>query len=84
MASKFRVIGLNKDGGDCECCGKKNLRKLVIVRRVEDDGDGEMLQIGSGCAAKLCRTTAASAASIETNARNVTLYPKFCGGMILE
>lgn len=72
----FKVIGLDRDGGTCECCGKDNLKKLVILREVTEEGDGALLRFGTQCAAKAAKYTH-SAASIETAAKNATEYAFF-------
>lgn len=84
MKTQFKIIGLDRDGGDCECCGKKDLRKLVIVRVVKDGEETESIRIGTGCAAKMARKTNISANAIETAARNVTDFPNIVRPTVFE
>lgn len=77
MATRcFKVVGLDRDGGRCECCGRDNLKKLVILREVTEEGEGDVLRFGSACAAKAVNFSW-SAASIETAGKNANLHPMF-------
>ncbi len=42
----MKILGINDDVTVCECCGKKNLKKTVVL-----DRDGEVLHYGTDCAA---------------------------------
>lgn len=84
MRTQFKIIGLDRDGGDCDCCAKKDLRKLVIVRVLKDGQDADLIRIGTGCAAKLARKTNISAGTIETAARNVTDFPNVVRPTVFE
>ena len=55
------VRGTTADYNGCDCCGRENLKKYVVI-----DIDGETLHLGTGCAAKLLTV---DAATIKTAAR---------------
>lgn len=53
--SKLRVeyFGITDECGTCECCGKTNLRKAVMLFVLDADGNrDELVYYGTTCAAK--------------------------------
>ena len=44
----FKALGTVDDNDTCDCCGKTNLKKTVVLR----DVDGEIHFFGSSCAAR--------------------------------
>lgn len=44
----YTIKGIISAERPCECCGNKNLEKNVVLER-----DGELLYVGTSCAAKL-------------------------------
>lgn len=45
-----KILGTNDDQTVCDCCGKTNLKKTVII-----DLDGKIVAYGVDCAAKLLK-----------------------------
>jgi hypothetical protein len=43
-----KVLGVNSDTSVCECCGKSNLKKVVVLQLA----NGEVVRYGRDCAAK--------------------------------
>lgn len=46
---KIKVLGYTTDFGQCECCGKDNLRGTISILDIES---GVILHFGTTCAAK--------------------------------
>lgn len=44
----IKVLGINSDTTTCDCCGKKNLKRVVTLLME----DGRVLNYGTDCAAK--------------------------------
>lgn len=44
-----RILGINDEQTVCDCCGKKNLKRTVII----DKGEGEIVRYGTTCASKV-------------------------------
>jgi hypothetical protein len=49
MARQVLVLGA-EEGGVCECCGKTNLKKVVVL-----EIEGEVVRYGCDCASKAIR-----------------------------
>lgn len=49
MTATFKIIGITDETTVCECCGKSNLKKVVVLENVET---GEIVRYGVDCAAK--------------------------------
>lgn len=47
MANRFQVVGVNDERDFCECCGRKNLKRVVWVRDTETD---DVKHFGTTCA----------------------------------
>lgn len=45
--NRFQVLAVNDEKDFCECCGKKNLKRVVFVRDTETD---EVKHFGTSCA----------------------------------
>jgi hypothetical protein len=50
MAKQVKVLGTTDETSICECCGKTNLKKVVVL-----DIEGEVVRFGCDCAAKALR-----------------------------
>ncbi len=48
----FKIIGITDDSHICECCGKKNLKKVVVMENIDT---GSIVRYGTDCAAKAMR-----------------------------
>lgn len=84
MRNQYKVIGIDRDGGDCECCGRKNLRKLVFISVIRDGEEAEVIRVGSMCAAKMARISNVSSSRIETAANNFDKYPDIYSPLTFE
>jgi hypothetical protein len=51
---KFKIVGISDDQNVCECCGKKNLKKVI---HLEDIETGYTVAYGVVCAAKVQKIT---------------------------
>lgn len=51
--SKFYIAAIHDDQDFCDCCGKRNLKKVVLVV----NANGAEMNVGTECAAKLCGIT---------------------------
>jgi hypothetical protein len=45
----FKMIGITDETTVCECCGKTNLKKVVVLENINT---GEIVRYGVDCAAK--------------------------------
>jgi hypothetical protein len=52
MAKQVRVLGTTDETSICECCGKTNLKKVVVL-----EIEGEIVRYGCDCAGKALRHT---------------------------
>ena len=53
-----KIIGTTQDITDCECCGRTNLKKTVIVAVLDADGNTDSIAYyGTVCAAKATKRT---------------------------
>ena len=54
----LKMIGLTDTVSKCDCCGKQNLKKVIVLTESEDlnPGSDEVSFYGSQCAAKALRT----------------------------
>jgi hypothetical protein len=51
--AKFKVKGIDRDFDTCECCGKTNLKKTVVLARLDLDGNEmDVVRYGVDCAAR--------------------------------
>lgn len=75
MTTTFKILGINDDVTTCECCGKVNLKKTVVLSM---NGEGEV-HYGVNCAARALRGSEKSGdrKSVETEARAISLARKW-------
>ena len=54
MTSKFRLVGINDDAHTCSCCGRSDLKRVLWLLPLDQDGnaDGEAIPYGTSCGAK--------------------------------
>lgn len=54
MTTKYFVIGSSNDCTICDCCGKQNLKKTVVLGVIDEDGNKEYdpHYFGTTCAKK--------------------------------
>jgi hypothetical protein len=52
-AASFRVLGMTDDGA-CECCGRTDLKRRVVLLRLSSD---ERVMFGTACAARALQTS---------------------------
>lgn len=45
----FKIIGITDETTVCECCGKSNLKKVVVMENIDT---GEIVRYGVDCAAR--------------------------------
>jgi len=45
-----KILGINDEQTICDCCGKKNLKKTVIIEM-----DDKIVRYGTSCASKIFR-----------------------------
>ncbi|MFI0822231.1 hypothetical protein ACH4TX_41655 [Streptomyces sp. NPDC021098] len=59
MTATYRIKGTTTDTTTCNCCGRTNLRRTVILIPLDADGNehGEVGYYGTGCAATLLTWT---------------------------
>jgi hypothetical protein len=52
-ARRFEVIGTTADYNACDCCGRSNLKRYVVLRVVDCNAhdSGDVVFYGTGCAA---------------------------------
>lgn len=74
MNAAYRILGINDDVTTCECCGKSNLKKTVVLG--SDSGE---VHFGVDCAARamLGNNKSGSRKTIDTQARAVALARKW-------
>lgn len=55
MSQKFRCVGINDDFNHCECCGRTDLKRVMMLVPLDADGnpEGEAAPYGTSCGAKL-------------------------------
>jgi hypothetical protein len=66
-AATYKAIGTTTDHLTCECCGKVNLRKTVVLQFFNEHGEeeGAPVHFGTTCAAKACRARGIAATASE-------------------
>lgn len=67
----MKILGITDETTTCECCGKTNLKKTVVLE-TEDGGE---LRYGTDCAARalLGKKSSSNRKTIEERAKIVTL-----------
>lgn len=45
----MKILGVNDEQTTCDCCGKTNLKKTVVIEKE----DGSIVRYGTACAANL-------------------------------
>jgi hypothetical protein len=56
--STYKVLGTTQDVTDCDCCGRVDLKKTVILGILDADGNVEdVVHFGTTCAAHAARRT---------------------------
>jgi hypothetical protein len=75
MTTTFKILGINDEVTTCECCGKTNLKKTVVLSM---NGEGEV-HYGVNCAASALRGSKKSGdrKAVETEAAAVSLARKW-------
>lgn len=68
----FKVLGLSDDVTTCDCCGKTNLKKTVVL----DNGEATVFY-GVDCAATVLRGTKKAKVEIEWIARWISIAHKW-------
>lgn len=71
---RFKVLGIDRDRTDCECCGRNNLKLTVILGSLDVDGNVQgRLWFGRDCAARATRLrrTGAGMESLAQEAQRV-------------
>lgn len=49
MNTRYKILGINDDKSECQCCGKQGLQKVVWI---EDTETGDVGHFGCVCACK--------------------------------
>lgn len=49
QTTAFKIIGITDETHICECCGKKNLKKVVVMENI---ATGAIVRYGTDCASK--------------------------------
>jgi hypothetical protein len=51
----YRLLGTNDDTDTCEVCGKPELRRVMALQPLDDDGtpDGDVIYAGTTCGARM-------------------------------
>jgi hypothetical protein len=52
MTTRYKILAVNSDTDTCECCGRKNLKKVAWVSEVVDGIEHDPAPYGTTCAAK--------------------------------
>ena len=54
---RYRLLGVNQDQDTCSHCGKQNLKKVVWLQAIDQDGSevGGPEPVGANCAARMLR-----------------------------
>ena len=61
--ARLKILGIDRDHTDCECCGKSNLKLTVVLGRIDRDGNVlDTLRFGRDCAARASRIRRTGAA----------------------
>lgn len=53
--TEYRYLGVTDERNECECCGKVNLKRTVVIH-VSDEHDERVAYYGTSCAAHALRT----------------------------
>ena len=55
MAKKFRCVGITDDQNYCECCGRTDLKRVMMLVPLDADGnpEGEAAPDCKSCGARL-------------------------------
>lgn len=81
QTTAFKVIGITDETSVCECCGKSNLKKVVVLENINT---GEIVRYGVDCAAK-ARGTKTAKKEIEFEVETRTMVARwFSKGMSVE
>lgn len=68
MSKQFKVVGIS-DETTCECCGKQDLKRTVVLARLDSDGNEmEFVKFGRDCASRSLKIRC-TAGRMETIAR---------------
>lgn len=63
MQARYKVLGIDPDTTECECCGKTNLKLTVVLGHLDADGNPmQIVKFGRNCAAKATRLRRTGAA----------------------
>jgi hypothetical protein len=53
---RYRLLGVDDDVTTCEHCGRKNLKRTVVLSQIDEDGDEvAVVRFGCDCAARAMR-----------------------------
>lgn len=76
MNTKFRVeyFGITDECDTCECCGRTNLKKAVMLFVLDEDGNrDELVYYGTTCAAKALNVRASQVTKLAEEANRERL-----------
>lgn len=77
MSTKLRVeyFGITDECDTCECCGKTNLKKAVMLFILDEDGNrDELVYYGTTCAAKALNTRSSEVTRMAQEANRDRLH----------
>ena len=57
----MKIVGINDEMDSCEVCGKTGLKRVVWI----DDGEGNVVHVGTSCAARMLGNDAKSQKNAE-------------------
>ena len=59
MSNQYTLLAVNDEQTVCEVCGKVELKKVMWLAPLNEDGgiDGEAFAVGTTCGAKMLKTT---------------------------
>ena len=68
-----KVLGVNSDTSICECCGKTNLKRVVVLEL----NNGQIVRYGTTCASKKFRGTKADIGAIVEYQNYIAKWRKY-------
>lgn len=71
---KYKVLGINDEQTTCDCCGRKGLKRTVVLEIWEDDENTlEIIRVGVDCAAILSQRNGAGKSAKKILAEATTI-----------
>ena len=72
MSKKFRLVGINDDTNVCSCCGRDDLKRVLWLLPLDQDGnpEGEPIPYGSSCGAKALGWAHPTSSTTKTHIEN--------------